>query len=71
MKVWSFFWRFVVYGAALAQVATFATGFVMGLFGASHVEVRNVATVVQVVALLLAAVSAYMNAKNASPPATA
>lgn len=60
MKVVSFLVLFVLVGLGFAYASTFATGYVMGLLGASHVEVRDVAMVVQVFAVLLAAVPAYL-----------
>lgn len=63
--VWSFLWRLVVYGAVLSIAMTFATGFVMGLFGSSAQEVHSVGRVVQGVALLLGALAAHVGAKGA------
>lgn len=60
MKVVSFLVLFVLVGLGFAYASTFATGYVMGRLGASHVEVRDAAMVVQVFAVLLAAVPAYL-----------
>lgn len=64
--VWSFLWRFVLYAGALANISTFATGYVMGHFGATHVQVLEAGRVVQVLAILLGAASAYLNARDAN-----
>lgn len=59
MKFLTFLILFALAGTGFAYGATFATGFVMGHFGATHEDARNVGMIVQGVAILLAAVGAY------------
>ena len=62
--VWSFLWRAVVYGAAVAALFTWVVGFVMGLFGSSMEAIHDAGRVAQVVGAALGVASAYLNAKD-------
>lgn len=63
--VWGFIWRFVFYGLVLASVSTFLVGFGMGLAGSISEAVHSTGRVVQGLALVLAALIAYGNTKDA------
>lgn len=62
--VWSFLWRFVVYGAAFAYGSTYVLGFVMGMFGSNAQAVHEAGRVVQLAALFLGALAAWAGAKE-------
>lgn len=62
---WSFLWRAVLYAAAWAYIFTLATGFVMGLGGASHEAMRSVGQVTQLLGIAFGCLGAYSGAKTA------
>lgn len=69
--IWSFLWRFVVFGWTFALAATFVAGFFLELAAVPHSTAREIGTVVQVIAVLLAAASAYVTARDAHPKSAA